>query len=417
MHTGKLEGGFARTDERESEGEQVKNFIINFCCFNSLVKDKKIKKEEKMDSEKIKEYIQDCNVNFLIGSGASRPFLGTLGSIEKLLTELDEKNDIEDNKKKLLKYVIYNKYFNIAMKGNIDLLSYSDSATENEDLKATFENYNKFLMTLNQLILMRGSSILNKQINLFTTNIDIFLEYSLEFSGIEFNDGFYGRIKPKFNLNTYKNLRFKTSYFHDNIAETSVFNLFKLHGSLNWKKEGENIYYDTGLSLVKNLIIDSIIDSIEIDISDDIIDRLLPKIEGKALSEKEEKFLEEYDKLSIVNPTKQKFKDTVLNRIYYEMLRIYANELEKENTVLFVIGFSFADEHIRSVTVRALNTNPTLTLIVFAYSKEAKEQIGNELNKSTPINQNIIFISPNNDEEKYDIRTITEKYFNGGKNE
>ena len=393
----------------------MKNFIVDLIYyFNPSIREKNKREGGKRMQKKIMEYIQDCNINFLIGSGASRPFLGTLGSIERLLTELDEKNDIEDNKKELLKYFIYNKYFNIAMKGNIDLLSYSDSSTENEDLKATFENYNKFLTTLNQVILMRGSAILNKQINLFTTNIDIFLEYSLEFSGIEFNDGFYGRIKPKFNLNTYKNLRFKTSYFHDNIAETSVFNLFKLHGSLNWKKEGENIYYDTGLSLVKNLIIDSI----EIDISDDdTIDSLLPKIEDKTLSGKEKKFLKEYDQLSIINPTKQKFKDTVLNIIYYDMLRIYANELEKENTVLFVIGFSFADEHIRSVTVRALNTNPTLTLIVFAYSKEAKEQIENELNKSTPINQNIIFISPNNDEEKYDIRTITEKYFNGGKNE
>ncbi len=393
----------------------MKNFIVDLIYyFNPSIREKNKREGGKRMQKKIMEYIQDCNINFLIGSGASRPFLGTLGSIERLLTELDEKNDIEDNKKELLKYFIYNKYFNIAMKGNIDLLSYSDSSTENKDLKATFENYNKFLTTLNQVILMRGSAILNKQINLFTTNIDIFLEYSLEFSGIEFNDGFYGRIKPKFNLNTYKNLRFKTSYFYDNIAETSVFNLFKLHGSLNWKKEGENIYYDTGLSLVKNLIIDSI----EIDISDDdTIDSLLPKIEDKTLSGKEKKFLKEYDQLSIINPTKQKFKDTVLNIIYYDMLRIYANELEKENTVLFVIGFSFADEHIRSVTVRALNTNPTLTLIVFAYSKEAKEQIENELNKSTPINQNIIFISPNNDEEKYDIRTITEKYFNGGKNE
>jgi len=39
----------------------------------------------------------------------------------------------------------------------------------------------------------------------------------------------------------------------------------------------------------------------------------------------------------IVNPAKTKFEDTLLNQYYYDLLRIYSNELEKENSVLFVI--------------------------------------------------------------------------------
>jgi hypothetical protein len=39
----------------------------------------------------------------------------------------------------------------------------------------------------------------------------------------------------------------------------------------------------------------------------------------------------------IVNPSKKKFKDTVLNETHYDLLRIYNNELEKENSVLFVM--------------------------------------------------------------------------------
>jgi hypothetical protein len=40
----------------------------------------------------------------------------------------------------------------------------------------------------------------------------------------------------------------------------------------------------------------------------------------------------------IVNPSKKKFEDTVLNETHYDLLRIYNNELEKENSVLFVMG-------------------------------------------------------------------------------
>lgn len=43
-----------------------------------------------MKIETIKYYIQSANVNFLYGSGLSRPFLAVLGNIEKRLTELNE---------------------------------------------------------------------------------------------------------------------------------------------------------------------------------------------------------------------------------------------------------------------------------------------------------------------------------------
>jgi hypothetical protein len=49
-----------------------------------------------------------------------------------------------------------------------------------------------------------------------------------------------------------------------------------------------------------------------------------------------------------------------------------SNELDKENTLLIVIGFSFADEHILKITKRALK-NPTLRVIIFCYKKEEKD--------------------------------------------
>ena len=62
-----------------------------------------------------------------------------------------------------------------------------------------------------------------------------------------------------------------------------------------------------------------------------------------------------------------KFQETVMDRTYYDLLRIYSNQLDRKNSLLIVFGFSFADLHIREITERALK-NPTLKMIIFAFS-------------------------------------------------
>jgi hypothetical protein len=100
----------------------------------------------------------------------------------------------------------------------------------------------------------------------------------------------------------------------------------------------------------------------------------------------------------IVNPSKKKFKDTVLNETHYDLLRIYSNELEKENSVLFVMGFSFADEHIRELTLRVANTNPTSIIYIFVHGEAS--DIYREL-KSKAKNRNICLLTEN----KYDFNS------------
>lgn len=77
-------------------------------------------------------------------------------------------------------------------------------------------------------------------------------------------------------------------------------------------------------------------------------------------------------KFSIVLPTREKFKNTVLNRTYYDLLRFFANELDKENTLLITEGFSLNDEHILELVKTALK-NPTLDLVIFCFSKKDLE--------------------------------------------
>ena len=81
-------------------------------------------------------------------------------------------------------------------------------------------------------------------------------------------------------------------------------------------------------------------------------------------------FATSYDStLCIVNPAKRKFEETVLEQSYYDLLRIYANELDRNNSLLLVFGFSFADEHILELTKRAIRSNPKLIVLISCHTR------------------------------------------------
>jgi hypothetical protein len=153
------------------------------------------------DIGKLKDTVQDCNLNFLIGSGLSAPYLKTLGSIERLLPELEEAS-IEEGVRKILRCSLYKAYFDGVISKNCSVLA--GDAEAGPVLNA----YMDFLRLINIVLLKRKSAILGKEVNLFTTNIDIFLEKALGV-GLEYNDGFNGQFKPTFGLSNFKKSRFK----------------------------------------------------------------------------------------------------------------------------------------------------------------------------------------------------------------
>lgn len=101
-----------------------------------------------------------------------------------------------------------------------------------------------------------------------------------------------------------------------------------------------------------------------------------------------------YNRLGIVNPDKRKFASTVMNETYYELIRRFANELEKENSVLFVHGFSFRDEHLRDLILRSARTNPTLQVIAFCFSRKDLDAYSRLLPDTEVKNGNILFVAP-----------------------
>jgi hypothetical protein len=70
------------------------------------------------------------------------------------------------------------------------------------------------------------------------------------------------------------------------------------------------------------------------------------------------------------------------------------------------MGFSFADEHIRELTLRVANTNPTSIIYIFVYDKDDSE-IYKELENDAK-NSNICLLTA----KKYDFEEIN-KFFAG----
>jgi len=319
-----------------------------------------------MNIDKLKNIVQDCNINFLFGSGMSAPYLNVLGSIETFLTIASEIED--EKKKKIIKASLYKLYFDGVIEKNVKILA------NEPDTQTLVNSYKNFFEIFNKIILERRNTLLSKQINIFTTNIDICLEKALEDKGFEYNDGFNGNFNPTFDLSNYKKSLFKQSLHFENVSEIPMFNIYKIHGSLTWELNEESILFSKNLKQIKNINDVALTTGtmITIDENDSLAD-LQTKANVITYNSTEiENFMTEYEKLSIVNPTKDKFRETILNQTYYELLRIYANELEKENTVLFIMGFSFADEHIRELTLRVANSNPTLQIFIFAYDFKAE---------------------------------------------
>lgn len=329
------------------------------------------------DLRELKEIVQSSTINFLIGAGVSNPYITALGDIEKQI-EAAKGDD-----KKILAQL--KKYYQGVMQPSTAILNNGADLTGNDknNFKKTYEGYKSFLETVNDILLHRKSSLLNKQVNIFTTNIDAFFEKVSEDLTIEYNDGFTGSLNPKFQTSNFRKSVFKTSAHFSNTAEIPTLNIIKLHGSLTWELNEE-----------KNGFVYSKLKAVEL-LADLIKD--------------DDKFKDTYfSELQIINPTKSKFEETVMGVVHYELLRMYSDELEKENSVLFVIGFSMADEHIREITKRAANSNPTLKIYIFCYSdgktrKNLDEWFGDMKY------QNIQIIVPEGS-KRYDIETINEDF-------
>ena len=261
-------------------------------------------------------------------------------------------------------------------------------------------------MTWNSLLNKRHSRILNKQLNIFTTNIDLMIEDAASGLGIELNDGFRGSIDPIYDEANFMKSIMQTSIHFQHTSEIPVFNLLKIHGSINWSDRDNHIVHERFWYCSVDDEIKKLGDDKFVNLFTETEERKTEKTYEQIIEDAEDlellyeaseydAFITAYKKFIIINPTKRKFAETVLDYHFYELMRLYSNALEKENSVLFVVGFSFADEHIATLTRRSAENNPTLKVIIFAYSDEEEESFKKNIGiDSTCVNNNILILTP-----------------------
>jgi len=283
------------------------------------------------NEEKRKEFLNyfrnilsSSNINVLLGAGFCMPLLKCVNDIENRLSEAIDTGDKSEEIK------LKKEFFTESIAPLLEI------ADDNKQFQY------EFISILKSIIERRKTPILHTSFNVFTTNYDNIIETALETRNIEYYDGFSGRIAPKFSTANYGRLLNKQTNTLGKVSNVLSANLYKLHGSLYWIEKDDNIVFENFISRIKEIN----------DNKDD-----------------DEKFLELYNKLAIINPTKDKLNTTVLKTNYYDQFRIFSNELERENSIVIAFGFSFADEHIQQVITRALKSNPTLTLLLFPYSE------------------------------------------------
>lgn len=150
-------------------------------------------------------------------------------------------------------------------------------------------------------------------VHLFTTNYDLLLEQAMEESSAPYFDGFIGSRRAFFDLGAVED---------EGLLPARWTRLWKVHGSLNWRLDKGSVV------------------------------RTTDKLGGSYL----------------IYPSHLKY-DQSRKMPYLAMLDRLKSFLLKPSAVLFICGYSFADEHINDVIMRSLETNATAHVFAFMHGK------------------------------------------------
>lgn len=175
------------------------------------------------------------------------------------------------------------------------------------------------------------------RLKIFTTNYDTCFEESAGSHGIVIIDGF-SFAKPRvydprfFDFDIVK--RNMNTNISDNYLE-GVFQLYKLHGSVNWENEDGVIYEKDATP----------------------------------------------NGVRMIFPAKGKYQQSYIQP-HLELMARYLAALREPNTCLLIAGFGFNDAHLAEPITSAIKSNPYLKVIIADYSAEAN--ISGENDKASP---------------------------------
>ena len=165
-----------------------------------------------------------------------------------------------------------------------------------------------------------------KRVNLFTLNYDTLMEQAADAEGVVLIDGFVGTQRRIFRPERYE----QDLYFPAETTEGRVHrfdrvaHLYKLHGSIDWVADEPSIDNPYGVSC-----------------------QHLNCVSSKQL---------------LIYPTPAKTGDT-LGMPYAELFRRFSSMITRPQSVLFVIGYGFGDDHVNAIIHQALAV-PSFTLVI-----------------------------------------------------
>lgn len=307
--------------------------------------------------EEIREVAVSKNVNFLIGSGCSVEAIGLMSKYwEKAKSRNRHKSPNESaggahckDCKKLGNELLLKEVRRVS---KIILKPSTGKGKTLNNVKNVSCSYEVFIREVISLMDRMNSRQNPKNINVFTTNYDLFIEDALDkvskSETFVINDGargYFKRILDSSNFNRTVSYRGPSNNYVDEIPSIS---LIKPHGSVNWEKTADE----------------------EIEIRAEVVDNPV-----------------------VVNPDGNEPRVTFEQNYFHDMLRIFQTELDKPQSVLFVIGFSFQDEHVAKMMQRALR-NKELNVYIFCYSNDTESTIRGNLKCGSNDIKNLKFIQP-----------------------
>lgn len=325
----------------------------------------------------LRDQLQLKNLSFLFGSGTSAPALPLMAGlyeevkkeIEKTPTSLQsnlfykvsmkaqgnleeilgllyarlsyylgiEKNVDEDEESDTTKSLIEQIEGHILtqLNQNISDKCSSKKTSQKEDcFTSTLEVYEKFYRTL----ALRPKEL--SRLSVFTTNNDLFNETAMDNTNTMYINGFTPGLKRHFNPSlfyyTYSKRMDSTIDKYEPV-DNMVY-LYKLHGSVNWVEQESvgNKFYNI----------------VEIDAT-----------QSGSSAQNERVMI-------YPTPTKQ---NKSLGSPYTDIIRAFHHKLLQPNSVLFVCGYSFSDEHLNRIIYQALAANSSLNVVVVNKLEESKE--------------------------------------------
>lgn len=303
---------------------------------------------------RIGEFFNVKNIHFLFGSGTSCNAIPNMKGLFKEVKDVieliggDIQQEFEDivariENKENLEEILGILYSNRIYLENFDKME--DDYKVCSELIKTIED-TIFNMINTDLSTENAQSVLNtyqgfyrklalrnkdlSRLNIFTTNNDLFNETALDSLNIHYINGFGGGINKFFNpalFNYTFSKRMDTSIEKYEPVENMV-NLYKIHGSVNWIEDSTNT-------------------------------NTFFKIREVSFPEK----LNESERNILIYPTPTK-QNKSLGSPYVELFREFQKKLLEPHSVLFIIGYSFSDEHVNNIIYQALATNSTINIVV-----------------------------------------------------